>query len=260
MPLQFITNNSNTSQQFPEDLNPYFFCRKKVMDLISKILLYLHIAAGTIALITGPVAMFNQNGNRMHRLSGKGFFYCMSIVFITAVYLSIVDKIPFLLMIAVFSYYNIAVAYRALYLKKLNSRYRAQKIDWLITVFAGCFNAGLLCWGVCRMFTENQSFGLVAVLFGGFGLYTAYRNIVIYIHGYRIRNGWLYIHISGMIAGYIAAFTAFLVNAIKFTPPFVLWLAPSALFVPVIFITIRKFKKKLLVSEINQLAEIKIKN
>ena len=67
------------------------------------------------------------------------------------------------------------------------------------------------------------------------------------------------IHISGMIGGYIAAATAFLVNVVHFQHAFVLWLTPSAIFVPVIFYTIRKFRKKIKSgTQVEELVTIKI--
>ena len=113
-----------------------------------QILLVIHIICGSIALLSGPVAMFNQNGNNIHRISGRIFFRAMTVVFITAIFLSIMGSSLFLLMIAVFSYYNIAVAYRALYLKKLGRGQRAEKIDWFISIVTAIFNGGLIITGL----------------------------------------------------------------------------------------------------------------
>ena len=215
------------------------------MDQLRHYLLLIHILTGGLALTTGPIAMMNQNGNNTHRLAGKIFFYSMTVVFLTSVFLSIYDNIPFLLMIGVFSYNSIALGYRALYLKKLNAGQKAQPIDWFISITTIIFNIGLIAWGINFFFLLKESFGIIGILFGSFGLSTNLRAIKRYRIGYKTKNGWLFIHISGMIGGYIATTTAFLVNVVHFQPAFVLWLAPSVVFVPVIFYTISKFTKKI---------------
>ena len=158
------------------------------MDQIRQYLLLLHIITGGIALLTGPVAMMNQNGNKTHRLTGKLFFYAMTIVFITSIFLSIYDDIPFLLMIGVFSYNSIALGYRALYLKKLNAGQKAQPIDWFISITTILFNIGLISWGFYYVFIVKTSFGIIGLLFGSFGLLTNVKAIQRYRNGYKVKN------------------------------------------------------------------------
>ena len=58
------------------------------------------------------------------------------------------------------------------------------------------------------------------------------------------KNHWLFSHISGMIGGYIATITAFTVQNIQMNPSWVPWLAPTAILVPFLVMTIKKFKNK----------------
>lgn len=139
------------------------------MELLNRIIMIIHIIAGIISLTSGPVAMLNQNGNRVHRISGKAFFYSMTVIFISAIYLSIVHQQLFLFLISIFSYYQIATAYRALYLKKLNRGQKPKSIDWGITVTTTLFHAGLIIWGMKTVFVDGQSFGIVALVFGVVG-------------------------------------------------------------------------------------------
>ncbi|MEP7264136.1 MAG: hypothetical protein ABI772_06555 [Bacteroidota bacterium] len=231
----------------------------KKMEEAAHIILIVHIICGSIALLSGPVAMLNQTGNNLHRLSGKLFFYAMSVVFVTAIYLSIVHHLLFLFLIAIFSYYNIVIAYRALYLKKLGNGQKPKLIDWIITIITSVLHGSLIVWGIYVSFIMGQSFGSVAVIFGSIGGLMNIRAFKHYINGYREKNDWLIVHISGMIAGYIAATTAFLVNVITFQPSFILWLAPSVIFVPYIIYTTRKFKKKFNKGkQVSELARIEI--
>jgi uncharacterized membrane protein len=214
------------------------------MEQLKQILLFIHITCGTLALLAGPIAMLNQNGNNLHRKSGKIFFYAMTIVFFTAIYLSVAGNIPFLFLIAIFSYYNIVVGYRALYLKKLGSGQKPELFDWSITILTTLFHAALLVWGIVVLFIQGDNFGIVASIFGILGGLGNYREYLHYIKGYTTKNGWLYVHISGMLGGYIATLTAFLVNVVTFQPSFVLWLAPTVVIVPYMIYVSQKFRKK----------------
>jgi uncharacterized membrane protein len=42
-----------------------------------KLLLAMHITAGSLAIIAGFIAIFALKGGRLHRQSGKIFFYSM---------------------------------------------------------------------------------------------------------------------------------------------------------------------------------------
>ena len=229
------------------------------MEEIKQFILLIHIINGGLALLTGPIAMFNQNGSRLHRLTGKIFFISMTVVFVSSIYLSIYDNIPFLLMIGVFSYHSIAVGYRALYLKKLGNRQKPRPLDWFISITTTLFNSCMLIWGINYYFFLKELFGVVAMVFGSIGLMGNYQVIKRYISGYKEKNGWLYIHISGMIGGYIATTTAFLVNVVTFQPSFVLWLAPTVVFTPVIIYTTTKFRRKINKGKrVEELATVKI--
>ncbi len=214
------------------------------MELLKHITLIIHITFGTMALLTGPVAMLNQNGNNLHRISGKIFFYAMTVVFFTAIYLSVAGNIPFLFLIAIFSYYSIVVGYRALHLKKLGNGQKPRLFDWAITIFTTLFHFALLVWGIVVLFFQSNNFGIVALIFGALGGLGNYREYRHYTVGYKEKNRWLFVHITGMIAGYIASATAFLVNVVTFQPSFVLWLAPTVVIVPYMIYVSRKFRKK----------------
>lgn len=229
------------------------------MDQFTYIILIVHIIAGSLSLISGPIAMMNQTGNNLHRTSGKIFFAGMTTVFVTAIYLSIVHELLFLFLIAVFSYYSIFIGYRTLYLKKLGKGQKPQLIDWSVTLLTTAFHLGLLVWGFIITVIQKESFGITALVFGTLGLAGNYRDIRHYIKGYKEKNGWLFVHITGMIGGYIAASTAFLVNTVHFQPSFILWLAPTIVFVPFMIYTTKKFRSKLSKGKnLNEVASVKL--
>jgi uncharacterized membrane protein len=188
-----------------------------------------HIVAGTLALLTGPVAMLTLKGGRNHRLWGKVYFYSMVVVFLTAVVLSVFKDIPFLLMIAFLSIYLVVSGYRALYLKKLHAGQKAAIGDWifLIVSLAGCM--ALVGWGVYRIFVLSSNFGIVGIALGLLGCRLVYKDIKKFVVPPKDKDHWLFSHVSGMGGGYIATFTAFAVVNITFLPGPVIWILPAVI-------------------------------
>ena len=68
-------------------------------------ILWIHIISGSLALIAGPIAMFNQDGGKLHRKSGIIYFYSMMVIFVSSIILSIVRENWFLFMVGIFSCY-----------------------------------------------------------------------------------------------------------------------------------------------------------
>ena len=212
------------------------------MQLFYSLLRNLHIIAGSIALLSGPIAMFNQNGNQLHRLSGKIYFFAMLFIFTSSIVLSIHTGTLFLFMIGIFSLILVSTGYRALYLKKLHKGQKPALIDWGIVIIAALCGTSFLVWGSWMLFIVKNNFGITALVFGSIIL----RGVAVDYKRFTIppseKNHWLYIHISSMIGGYIATFTAFLVQNLHLG--FIVWLLPTIAFTPFIFYTINKFKKK----------------
>lgn len=213
------------------------------MESLFKIILYIHIIFGTIALLTGPIAIATRKGGNNHRLAGKIYTWSMAIVTCAAVYLSIAHENWFLLMVAVFSIHSIVLGYRFLYLKKINLYNKPFVIDWIIAIPAALFCIGLLLFGLIMLIKNNNSFGFVALVFGIVGIRNAWTGIKPFYWKPKQKAFWLVSHISGMIGGYIATLTAFLVVNISFQPSFVLWLLPTVIGVPLIFYFTKKYSK-----------------
>lgn len=211
------------------------------MEVFLKMMLYIHIAAGFLALVAAPIAMIVKKGGNTHRKWGKVFFYGMTVVTITALIISTVKYIPFLLMLSIFSYYSIIKGYRALYLKEM---YRGQKpalIDWLAAGLTGIFSIGLLAWGI-SIFIDGFSFGWVAIVFGTIGVSSVIQDIRKFRNPPKAKMAWWFEHINGFVAGYIATVTAFSATNLHFLPTLFAWLAPTAIIVPVMMYWNRKYR------------------
>jgi uncharacterized membrane protein len=134
--------------------------------MLQKILTYSHILAGILSLVVAPIAMAVSKGGRIHRLSGKIFFWSMTWIFITAVILSVYYKwIPFLLMVSVLSYYLTISGYRTLYQKQLSSGRGVLWYDWLAVIATGLFMLSFAGWGI-YLWINNKAGGSVFLILG----------------------------------------------------------------------------------------------
>jgi len=215
------------------------------MQLVINILLIMHIGAGGLALLAGPAAMLTQKGGRAHRLVGKLFFWCMTLVIITALIIALYKYIPFLLMIAALSYYSIVSGYRALYHKGLRNKKVIKPIDWLALSVNALANLAFIIWGATLLSTQTGT-AILAFAFGGIGLTLSINNLINFIKKPKDPMHWLYAHIGGFMGGYIATVTAFSVTALQVVPGIWGWLWPTLVFTPVIsgFIAYYKIKFK----------------
>lgn len=84
---------------------------------IYSFILFLHIAAGFCALITGCAAIIAPKGKKVHIFAGQIYFWSMTAVALSALYLSVVNPNPFLLLISLFSFFLTWSGYKAIHWK-----------------------------------------------------------------------------------------------------------------------------------------------
>lgn len=211
--------------------------------MIITVLKYLHITAGTIALLAGPIAMSKQNGGATHRISGKAYLFSMFFIVISSIILSIYSGKWFLFMVGLFSLYLVATGYRALHLKNLHKGQRPLFIDLILLYSSGIAALTLMGWGIANLY-YGYSFGIVSISFGFIMMRGVRSDYKRFYFPLKNKNYWLKAHISGMIGGYIATITAFTVQNIHTNPSWIPWLAPTILLVPFLVLTVRKFNSK----------------
>jgi len=206
-------------------------------------MLLVHIAGGTVSLITGLGAMISAKGEHVHRLFGKIYFWSMTTVFLSAVVLSLAHSKTFLLMVAFFSYYFAVRGYRILFQKGMGGVVRATWVDVFIGAVAGVFIVSLGIWGITE-FINGDMMGTVAIAFCSIGT-TFLIGDIRKVSTRQEKMHWWYGHIAAMGASYISATTAFVVVNIKL-PEFgwTLWILPSIIGSVLIARTIRKYKLK----------------
>ncbi len=203
----------------------------------------VHVICGFAALVTGIVAFLLRKNTPKHKKAGIVYFYLMTVIFVTAIFLSIVKSMLFFFFIAVFTYYSCLVAYRALKLKNLHKGQKPAWIDWAIQVIAGLTFLGLILLGIYVLIFKGSG-GIIAIVFGCIGMIGIFQNVKLYLNGPKETLYWLKLHVGNMMGSYIGAITAFLVNQTDKIPinPIFLWLGPTVILVPILTMELRKIK------------------
>ena len=204
------------------------------MEQLFKIILVIHIIAGSVGLFTGTINIIRKKGDKPHRLVGKFFFYSMIINAVAGFVMSILHNNLFLLIIAVFSFYMTTTGQRFLFLKRLAYGQKAKKIDWMLSLTMILFALFFIAYGF-YLLTNDINFGIILLVFGIISILMARKDINTYRGTIKVKNYWLLIHIQRMIGAYIAALTAFLVVNNNYLPPLVAWLLPTVILTPLIF-------------------------
>lgn len=215
------------------------------MEQTIKFLTYTHVLAGIVSLVVAPIAMAVKKGGDAHRLWGKIFFWCMTWICISAIIISAYKWIPFLLLIAVFSYYSAFSGYRSVYMKQIHHGNGVKWFDWTATSIAGLFNLGFFAWGIFLIIGGDSAFGFLASGFGFGGTIQVWSQIKSFVRPPEDKYHWFYNHIGNMLGGFIASVTAFSANVLNFMPEVLQWMWPSLVGVPIIVFWIRSYRKKL---------------
>jgi len=202
--------------------------------------LWLHIAAGTVAVLAGLGALVTEKGGLRHRQAGKSFVVAMGVVVVTTVLLAVFDPTSFrlfLVLVAVFSGYLAFSGYRVLSRKRPADE--VALVDWVAAsaVVLACLALG--GWGITRL-VEGATFGVVLVVFGGIGLGFAYLDV----RSFRTDEGgeWMVAHLQRMIGAFVATISA--VSAVNLTDTLgvVAWLWPTVALTPLIVYWSRKYE------------------
>jgi len=215
------------------------------MNILFSLLLAIHIACGTLGLFTGTINLIQKKGGKWHRLFGKLFVVGMFGTGFTAFALSILHPNYFLFIVGVFTVYLAGTGYRYMNLKQLLKSQKPSKIDWTLTIgmlLAGLVFAGL---GVYNL-VNGKSFGIVFLAFSLISLGFVRTDYSNYRGKAKEKNYWLLAHIQRMVGAFIASATAFLVVNLKYMPdaipPALVWLFPTIVLTPLIFVWCKKYR------------------
>lgn len=203
------------------------------------ILLAIHIAAGLAALASALLAASIKAlrlPHRWHVVSGRVFVAGMFGIFLTAVPLSLIGGILFLLLVAILSLYLAIAGWR----EAVRHRTGGAWIDRAAPIAMVLAGTAMAVWGGLGLVAGNVG-GIVLLAFGAIGLLVSFEDLR---RIGRPSEGAARIahHMSRMMGATIAVVTAFLVVNVHFEPGWVIWLGPTVLLTPVIFVWARRIR------------------
>ena len=202
--------------------------------MLALTLLVIHIAAGSIALLTALAALVTAKGGTIHVRAGRVYAIGMTLIFLTAVPLAILGADVFLLLIAFFSFYLIFAGWRF----ARNRSRRPQPVDWVAVAIMGL--TGLAMWGYAVALGVSGSGQWVTMLaFGSIAVALSVADGLFFNQGRSGRRRpapYLRIqrHLTNMMAGTIATVTAVMVVNVSMDPVWVPWLLPTVVITPLI--------------------------
>jgi len=123
---------------------------------ISKIILAIHIAAGSVAILSGMIALFAKKGARWHIKIGNAFFFSMLVMSITAVFLAWYQPYRTSLYVGFLTLYLVTTAQRTL--KNIggkNTYFEALALVYIL----GLFIAGVIFCN--QLLISGQKLGMI---------------------------------------------------------------------------------------------------
>ncbi len=205
------------------------------MELKYDYLLFVHAAAGTIALIAGLAAAFFRKGSKPHSMAGRVFAIFMASSAAMAVVLAIWHPNPFLLGIGFFTLYLVSSGWIWIWRMPFGKKVKVTKAIGA----AGVLTAGYMVYiGII-----NPIGAIILYVLGGILAVLSFTDLALKTSPEKAAGK----HGGRMGGALIAAITAFLVTNLPSTdllPPVVIWLGPTVIGTPLLVIGIRKFYKR----------------
>jgi hypothetical protein len=214
---------------------------------IYKILLLIHVILGASGLLCGTVVLLSKKGDKKHKKMGKFFLFTMLGAALLALGFAALKGNIFLFVVGIFTIYLIGTGARFIKLKIKDDEVKPTWLDWTLSTFMLLSGIVFLIYGV-NILIVSKYFGWVLITFGTIGLSGVWQDFHYYRGLKKEKMYWLRTHISRMTGGYIAAFTAFIVNNMGLSPQgipgFVFWLLPTVILTPLIVKWQRQYVKK----------------
>jgi hypothetical protein len=174
------------------------------LTLVHKINIAIHIAAGSLALAIGLIAIIASKGKKLHRLTGRLFLILMSVVIITGLIgVFVYGRNTFLLVITVLSGYQAFSGYRVIKTKSNSPKFIDIGICLLsllsVLYFLYYFKSIGMIWSPVIIYsTVGWLFLMIAYDLGRY-----------FIPAKIYRNLWIYEHILKMVSAFTGLLSAF---------------------------------------------------
>ena len=197
--------------------------------MFGSVLLIIHIASGSVALLASALALVTQKGGVRHVRAGRVYAAAMTLIFATAVPLAILGSSIFLLLIAVFSFYLVFAGWRF----ARNYTGKPHPVDWIAIAAMGLTGLGMWVYAAALASGGNSQWVTMG-LFGIIALALSLADVRFYRAGNARGSRRIARHLTNMMAGTIATVTAVLVVNVDTNPVWLGWILPTLLIVPLI--------------------------
>ncbi len=199
------------------------------MDIL-EITIPLHVFAGFAALISGLGAIAAKKGSKTHIVSGRIYYYGMLGVFLTSSLMFLIEgeRLTFLFLIGIFSFYSVHHGVRALKIGGRSARVKWHDFAYLSIVFIS--GSAMIALAFLYGLLQGRAMGVLFIVFGILTFLNSFTDLksLLKLKYKNVKSsGPVIIHIVRMGGGYIATVTAFLVTNINFLPPLIVWIAPG---------------------------------
>ena len=197
--------------------------------MLESVLLAIHIAAGSIALLTSAIPVVTKKGGTNHVRAGRVYALTMTVVFVTALPLAVLGADIFLLIIAIFSFYLVFAGWRF----ARNSGGKPLWVDWTAVCVMGVTGLSMWIYGAVIGLSGDSMWVPLAV-FGTITVALSLADVQYYRNWSDSASQRIQRHLTNMLAGTIATITAVAVVNLDFEPAWITWIAPTVLITPVI--------------------------
>ncbi len=213
--------------------------------MLVTLLLRVHVAAGTVALLSLWIPLVTKKGGRVHRRAGWVFVVAIAVLAATALAVCAIrvldpssDRGPGAIFLAFLALLASSSAFYGVRILRQKGRTgpHGGLVDLGVTsLFAAC-SAALLVYGVSRG-------SVLSICFAVLGLLLSARQLRTLLRPPPFRQFWWTNHMFGMGTASIATVTAFLV--VNFGGHMVVWLLPPLAGGAGISVWIRRYERRL---------------
>lgn len=217
------------------------------MTLTLSILMPLHIAAGTLALLVLWIPAVARKGSRLHRLSGRvavGAWFVLGATGLASTLIKLALGEPFgkTLFFAQLSVMTLSSALLGLQVARVHDGARGMRHLIAVAALFLVVSVGSLAFGAAKG-------AVVSIFFGGLGVMLAGQQLLMHLRPPELARAWMLTHMGAMGAASIATVTAFSVTGSRMlglgTAAAVVWISPAVLLGAGLTLWTARWKRKL---------------
>ena len=203
-----------------------------------KILVFVHVALGTLAFFSGGLAMATKKGSRIHKKTGKMFYHLLVISVLLSTFVAFLPdhQSPTMISIGVLTIYLLIGGYRSTSFKKPNHSFFADRLLALTVILVSLLVIAYSYVIEGQANILRTVFGSIGIVFGLIDLYVLRKSLF-------QKRFWLPLHISKMISAFTASLTAVMV-AQKILSGYYDWFLPTVIAIFYIASWLIKNRKK----------------